>query len=200
VRSRRGPHGGSTFPRRTDKKNLGTCRSGGSSFVAQVSNAYDSRSNAALRASRRAFEVVTLRVKPPDGAILADMLGLTKQIDVVLKEKGELEWRVVLEVHKNEWSRTRALWLLEEKLNAYAGFILDGHMRSLYPASSPAQTRIVVASVDPLPAAAVSLLEKVSSALDEHAIKISWTVEGGMPSDGVPPPTGFSDPGTKRPE
>jgi hypothetical protein len=120
------------------------------------------------------------------------MLGQTKQIDVVLKEQGELEWRVVLEVHESEWKRGHAIWMLEEKLNAYAGFIFDGHMRSLYPASSPAQTRIVIASVDPLPSEAISLLENVAQALESHGVKVSWTPEGGMPAGGVPPPQGFS--------
>ena len=122
------------------------------------------------------------------------MLGQTKQIDVVLKEQGELEWRVVLEVLKNEWQRSRAVWLLEEKLNAYAGFIFDGHMKSLYPASSPSQTRIVVASVDPLPEEAIQLLAKVAEALQPHAVKLSFDPEGGMPPDGVPPPDGFAPP------
>lgn len=120
------------------------------------------------------------------------MLGQTKKIDVVLKEQGELEWRVVLEVHANEWKRGHALWMLEEKLNAYAGFIFDGHMRSLYPASSPAETRIVIASVDPVPEEAIALLEKVAQALESHSVKVSWTAEGGMPPGGVPPPDGYT--------
>jgi len=119
------------------------------------------------------------------------MLGQTKVVDVVVKEQGELEWRVVLEVHRGEWSRSRAVWLLEEKLNAYAGFILDGHMRSLYPASSPGCTRIVIASVDPLPEDAIRLLEQVALAMEQHDVKVSWTPEGGMSPQGTPPPKGF---------
>jgi hypothetical protein len=119
------------------------------------------------------------------------MLGLTKQIDCVVKEPGELVWRVVLEVHAGEWLRSRAVWLLEEKLNAYAGFVLDGHMRSLYPASTPANAHIVVASVDPLPREAIALLEQAAAALVEHAVTLSWKSEGGMAPGGTPPPPGF---------
>ena len=119
------------------------------------------------------------------------MLGLTKQIDCVVKEPGELVWRVVLEVHAGEWLRSRAVWLLEEKLNAYAGFILDGHMRSLYPASSPAQTQIVVGSVDPLPEEAIALLEQARDALVQHAVGLTWKPEGGMAPTGTPAPAGF---------
>jgi len=123
------------------------------------------------------------------------VLGQTKQIDVVVKDQGQDEWRVVVEVLESEWQRARAVWLLEEKLNAYAGFIFDGHMRSLYPASTPARTHIVIASVDPLPEEAVSLLQKVKAALEPHSVKVSWNPEGGMPKEGVPPPPGFQEPG-----
>jgi len=119
------------------------------------------------------------------------VLGNTKQIDVVVKQPGELEWRVVVEVHGGEWLRSRAVWLLEEKLNAYAAFVLDGQMKTLYPNSTPASTRIAVESVDPLPAEAVALLEHVAAALEPYSVRVSWNPEGGMPAGGVPPPEGF---------
>lgn len=119
------------------------------------------------------------------------MLGLPKQIDVVVKEQGELEWRVVLEVHAGEWLRTRAMWLLEEKLNAYAGFVLDGQMQSLYPASTRENTRIVLASVDPLPEEVLAVLEHAAQAFARHSLRITWTPEGGMSPEGTPPPKGF---------
>jgi hypothetical protein len=119
------------------------------------------------------------------------MLGLPKQIDVVVKEKGELEWRVVLEVHAGEWLRTRAIWLLEEKLNAYAGFVLDGQMQSLYPASNRENTRIVVASVDPLPEDVVAMLEQATQAFAQHSLRLTFDPEGGMSPEGTPPPKGF---------
>jgi hypothetical protein len=119
------------------------------------------------------------------------VLGQTKQIDVVVKQPGELEWRVVVEVHKGEWLRDRAVWLLEEKLNAYAAFVLDGQMKTLYPNSTPANTCIAVESVDPLPADAIALLEHVAAALEPYSVEVSWKPEGGMPTGGVPPPEGF---------
>jgi len=124
------------------------------------------------------------------------VLGQTKQIDVVLKEPGELEWRVVVEIHKGEWLRPRAVYLLEEKLNAYAAFVLDGQMKTLYPNSSPERTHIVVASVEPMPADAIRLLEQIAEAFKPASVKLSWTAEGGMPDEGVPPPQGFGAAGT----
>jgi hypothetical protein len=129
----------------------------------------------------------------PSLTSLPPVLGQTKQIDVVFKERGELEWRVVLEVHRGEWLRGRAIWLLEEKLNAYAAFILDGQMRVLYPNSTPARTLIDIASVEPFPVEAIRLLERVAVALEPSGVRVSWAAEGGMPEHGVPPPKGFAD-------
>lgn len=126
------------------------------------------------------------------------MLAQSTVIDAVVKEKGDLEWRLVLEVEKGEWALPRAVHLLEDKLNAYASFVLDGQMTTLYPASHPHLARIVVASVDPLPEKAVWLLDKVSLALRPHSMKISWSAEGGMAPGGVPRPasmTGDGNPG-----
>jgi hypothetical protein len=127
----------------------------------------------------------------PVSPTLPAVLGQTKQIDVVVKEPGELVWRVVVEVHEGEWLRSRAVWLLEEKLNAYAAFVLDGQMKTLYPNSTPASTCIAIESVDPLPADAIALLEHVAAALETYSVKVSWRPEGGMPAGGVPPPAGF---------
>ncbi|HEX4340003.1 MAG TPA: DUF6572 domain-containing protein [Polyangiaceae bacterium] len=120
------------------------------------------------------------------------MLGQTKQIDVVVKEPGVLEWHVVVEVHKGEWLRPRAVWMLEEKLNAYAAFILDGQMKILYPNSTPATATVVVASVDPIPVEAIRLLEQVAGAFEQASVRVTWDAAGGMPPEGVPPPKGFA--------
>ena len=123
------------------------------------------------------------------------MLATPSVVDAVAKDKGDPEWRLVLEVERGEWALPRALFLLEEKLNAYASFALDGQMTTLYPASHPQITRIVVASVDPLPEKAIWLLDKVALALRPHSIKISWNPEGGMPSGGVPKPASMAGDG-----
>ena len=123
------------------------------------------------------------------------MLAQSTVIDAVVKEKGDLEWRLVVEVEKEEWALPRALHLLEEKLNAYASFALDGQMTTLYPASHPQLTHIVVASVDPLPEKAIWLLDKVSLALRPHSMKLSWNPEGGMAPGGVPKPASMAGDG-----
>lgn len=119
------------------------------------------------------------------------MLATPAVVDAVAKEKGDPEWRLVLEVEKGEWALPRAVWLLEEKLNSYASFALDGRMRELYPHSHPELTRIVVVSAEPLPEKAVWLLDKVALALRPHKMKLSWgTGAVGGPPPGAPPSGG----------
>ena len=74
------------------------------------------------------------------------MLATTAEIDEIRKEAGQREFRLYLEIDRGEWLLPRAAWLLQEKLNAYASFILDGKMRELYPYMQPGDVRIVIRS------------------------------------------------------
>jgi hypothetical protein len=93
------------------------------------------------------------------------MLATTAEIDEIRKAKGERELYLDLVVERGEWLLPRAVWLLQEKLNAYASFILDGKMRELYPWAVPANVRIAVKSHGQPPATAVELIRKVAEAL-----------------------------------
>ncbi len=124
------------------------------------------------------------------------MLGQAAVIDAVVKERGVREWKLMLEVGRGEWKLPRAVQLLEDKLNAYASFALDGKMRELHPNAHPSNVHIVIASVDPLPEKAVWLLEKVSLAIRPHNLTLVWDAKGGAPEGGTPPPPGMSEPGS----
>ena len=119
------------------------------------------------------------------------MLATPGVVDLVLKEKGDRSWKLVLEVNAGEWELPRAVHLLEEKLNAYAGYVLDGMMQEMYPASHPSRTRIVVAAVEPFPDKAVWLLDKVKLALRPHQMELEWDAKGGMPKGGLAKPEGM---------
>ncbi len=93
------------------------------------------------------------------------MLTTTGEIDEIQKDRGSREFRLYLDVERGEWLLPRAVWLLQEKLNAYASFILDGKMREIYPYAQPADVRIVVRSRGQAPAAALELVELVRAAL-----------------------------------
>lgn len=93
------------------------------------------------------------------------MLATIDEIDEIQKDRGAREFRLYLDVERGEWLLPRAVWLLQEKLNAYASFVLDGKMRELYPWAKPQDVRIVVRSRGQPPAGALELVALVRDAL-----------------------------------
>ena len=102
------------------------------------------------------------------------MLATTAEIDEIVKAKGEREVRLYLDVDRGDWLLPRAVWLLQEKLNAYASFILDGKMRELYPFVQPADVRIVVRSRGQAPQDALKLVGLVREALAKDGPQLDF--------------------------
>ena len=102
------------------------------------------------------------------------MLATTAEVDEIRKEAGQREVRLYLDVERGEWLLPRAVWLLQEKLNAYAGFILDGKMRELYPYARPDDVRVVVRSRGQPPRDALELIGLVREALAKDGVKLDF--------------------------
>lgn len=102
------------------------------------------------------------------------MLVTTAEIDEIRKEPGEKELRLYLVVERGEWLLPRALWMLQEKLNAYASWALDGLMQQTYPWAKPENVRIVVRSHGQAPKDAVELIEKAGSMLAAEGPMLSF--------------------------
>jgi hypothetical protein len=77
-------------------------------------------------------------------------------------------------VERGEWLLPRAVWLLQEKLNAYASWVLDGKMREIYPYAKPADVRIVVRSRGQAPADAIKLVGLVRGALAKDGPRLDF--------------------------
>jgi hypothetical protein len=102
------------------------------------------------------------------------MLATIDSIDLIEKDRGERELRLVVEIERGEWLLPRAVFLLQEKLNAYASFILDGKMKELYPWSDVRSVRIVVRSRGQAPADALRLVELVRAALAKDGPQLTF--------------------------
>jgi len=102
------------------------------------------------------------------------MLATTASIDEIQKQAGEREFRLYLDVDRGEWLLPRAVWLLQEKLNAYASFILDGRMRELYPWARAQDVRIVIRSHGQPPQDALRLVGLVRDALGKEGPKVDF--------------------------
>jgi hypothetical protein len=102
------------------------------------------------------------------------MLATTDSVDEIRKDAGEREFRLYLDVERGDWLLPRAVWLLQEKLNAYASFIFDGKMRELYPYMQPQDVRIVVRSRGQPPRDALELIRLVREALAKDGPKLDF--------------------------
>jgi hypothetical protein len=102
------------------------------------------------------------------------MLATVDSIDLIEKDRGERELRLVVEVERGEWLLPRAAFLLQEKLNAYASFILDGKMKQMYPWSDARAVRIVVRSRGQAPADVLRLVELVREALAKDGPQLTF--------------------------
>ena len=100
------------------------------------------------------------------------MLATSAEIDEIRKDAGEREFRLYLDVERGEWLLPRAAWLLQEKLNAYASFVLDGKMRELYPYARPQDVRIVIRSRGQPPRDALRLVGLVREALAKDGPRV----------------------------
>jgi hypothetical protein len=102
------------------------------------------------------------------------VLATTAEIDEIRKEAGEREFRLYVDIERGDWLLPRAVWLLQEKLNAYASFILDGKLRELYPYARPQDVRIVVRSRGQPPQDALRLVALVREALEKEGPKLDF--------------------------
>jgi hypothetical protein len=102
------------------------------------------------------------------------MLAATAEIDEIRKDAGQREFRLYLDVDRGDWLLPRAAWLLQEKLNAYASFVLDGKMRDLYPYARPHDVRIVIRSRGQPPHDVLRLVGLVREALAKDGPKLDF--------------------------
>lgn len=99
---------------------------------------------------------------------------VTTDVDEIRKDKGHREFRLYLDVERGEWLLPRSVLLLEEKLNAYASFILDGQMRQMYPYANPGDVRIVIRSRGQPPNDALRLVGLVREALAKEGPAVEF--------------------------
>ena len=98
------------------------------------------------------------------------MLATTAEVDEIRKAAGARELFLYLDVERGEWLLPRAVFLLQEKLNAYASFVLDGKMRELYPWAAAKNVRVVVRSRGQPPAQALKLIARANAMLPEGPV------------------------------
>lgn len=100
------------------------------------------------------------------------MLQKTSVIDLVTRSKDGRQYDLVLVVDSGEWRARNALHALQEKINSYASYALDGAMTTDYPESAGRSKSIVVQSIDLPPDDAVHFLSRVESLLKPEGLPV----------------------------
>jgi len=120
------------------------------------------------------------------------MLHKTAVIDLIARSKNG-RYDLAFVVEKGEWEQHGALYALQEKLNTYSGYALDGAMTDRYPESEGQSKVIRIMSVDRPPDEAVQFLTKVEALLKPEGLAIKLERLSGDATDGSDGPMEGSD-------
>lgn len=111
------------------------------------------------------------------------MLHKTAIIDLIARSKNG-RYDLVFVIEQGEWEQHGALYALQEKLNTYSSYALDGAMTERYPESEGQSKVIRIMSVDRPPDEAVQFLMKVEALLMPEGLQLKLERIGGDATDG----------------
>lgn len=100
------------------------------------------------------------------------MLQKTNVIDLVTRSKDGRQYDLVLVVDPGEWRAKGALYALQEKINSYASYALDGAMATDYPESAGRSKAILIQTADVPPEDAVQFLMKIEDLLKPDGLPV----------------------------
>jgi hypothetical protein len=100
-------------------------------------------------------------------------------IDALVHDtKSDEAWLVMIE--RRAWDGGEAqLFQLQEKLNAYLSFALDGEMAESYPALAGKRSRVILDTTHPPSAAAVEFLDRVREQIGFQGVALEVRITGG---------------------
>jgi hypothetical protein len=81
--------------------------------------------------------------------------------------------RLIIVVDKGEWDLPNVRWLIQEKLNAYASYALDGQMFRVDPGSVGKPVTIVIRPVDPIPPDIAGFIDQIAAVLAQEGLAVT---------------------------
>jgi hypothetical protein len=100
------------------------------------------------------------------------MLRAIDKIDLY-SETPARQQRLIAVIEAGEWQLPEAKWLLQEKLNAYAIYALDGQMHQMYPDSIGKPVSIVICPVDPIPPDIAKFIDQIAAILAQDGLTVT---------------------------
>jgi hypothetical protein len=99
------------------------------------------------------------------------MLAKTNVIDLIAQDARECLLGLVVE--EGEWDNPDRLWLLQEKVNTYAAYALDGALHAQYPGTAGKEVVIQIQTEDPLPPDAKDLVHQLAEIMRREKVSLS---------------------------
>ena len=99
------------------------------------------------------------------------MLSEMNTIDLVTQEPDG-SCGLVLLVEEAEWDAPAARVHLQEKVNAYAVYVVRGDIEFPFPSGAPRSFRIMIQSVDAFPSWTPAVFEQLAAQLQPHGIML----------------------------
>lgn len=103
------------------------------------------------------------------------MLARTDVVDLIAestqKVEGRIRYHLYCLVDEGEWELDDVLERLQNKINSYLGYVLDGQLLEEFPEAAGAIVRIVVQYVDHPPDRCATFLERLLAAVREHGVE-----------------------------
>lgn len=94
----------------------------------------------------------------------------TNQADVV--SHNDQGWYLSLVVEEGEWTLPNVRWLLQEKLNAYAIYAMDGPMVQQHPDSAGKPVTVYLSPVEPIPESLKDFVDQLIEAFASEGLAV----------------------------
>lgn len=102
------------------------------------------------------------------------MLESPSVIDLVTRDKKTGAYRLILVVEDGEWELPESHELLQEKINAYLSYLLDGEMSKRYPDLDIKTAKIIIQPTLPPAPETLSFIHQIAEAVRADGVDIEY--------------------------
>jgi len=103
------------------------------------------------------------------------MLSKTSVVDLVTKNDHAGTYELVLVVDGPDWLLADCHPLLQDKLNNYLCYIIDGQMQKEYPDASVDRVEILIQSDHTPPQPTATFIARLITAAENHGVRVRYS-------------------------
>ena len=100
------------------------------------------------------------------------MIGNTNTIDLIVQLPDKVSYRLIMVAEAGEWGLPNAKYLLQEKVNIYLEYALDGQMHKDYPDTKTGQLGIRILYVDEPSADTKLFIDRLAEGIKKEGVLV----------------------------